>query len=113
MLGLPAATSHSRSFDHRFRVRAPVIIPPAAYDRVYHLDHVPQPHRRSSRQVADLILEPRHRRFARHGVDVETKNSSAAVSDTEALLYFFEVEKPRLIRRSRHAAWTQRVALLG
>jgi len=49
----------------------PVIVPPAAYDRVYHLDHVPQPHRRSSlRQVADLILEPGHRLFARHGVEV-------------------------------------------
>ena len=49
----------------------PVIIPPAADDRVYPLDHVPQPHRRSSlRQVADLILEPDHRLFARHGVEV-------------------------------------------
>src|SRR5262249_38703117 len=43
----------------------------AADDRVYHLDHVPQPHRRSSlRQVADLILEPGHRLFARHGIEV-------------------------------------------
>ena len=52
-------------------IRFPVIIPPAADDRVYHLDHVPQRHRRSSlRQVADLILEPGHRFFARHGVEV-------------------------------------------
>jgi len=52
-------------------IRPPVIVPPAADDRVYHLDHVPQHHRRSSlRQVADLILEPGHRLFARHGVKV-------------------------------------------
>ena len=52
-------------------IRFPVIIPPAADDRVYHLDHVLQRHRRSSlRQVADLILEPGHRLFARHGVEV-------------------------------------------
>src|SRR6516225_5390736 len=52
-------------------IRFPVIVPPAAYDRVDHLDHVPQRHRRSSlRQVADLILEPGHRLFARHGVEV-------------------------------------------
>ena len=52
-------------------IRFPVIIPPAADDRVDHLDHVPQPHRRSPlRQVADLILEPGHRLFARHGVEV-------------------------------------------
>ena len=52
-------------------IRLPVIVPPAADDRIYHLDHVPQHHRRSSlRQVADLILEPGHRLFARHGVEV-------------------------------------------
>ena len=52
-------------------IRPPVIVPPAADDRVYHLNHVPQRHRRSSlRPVADLILEPGHRLFARHGVEV-------------------------------------------
>ena len=52
-------------------IRLPVIVPPAAYDRVYHFDHVPQRHGRSSlRQVADSILEPGHRLFARHSVEI-------------------------------------------
>ena len=52
-------------------IRLPVIVPPATDDRVYHLDHMPQRHRRSSLcQIADLILEPGHRLFTRHGVEV-------------------------------------------
>ena len=51
-------------------IRLPVIVPPTANDRVYHRDHVPQRHRRSSlRQVADLTLELGHRLFVRHGVE--------------------------------------------
>ena len=57
--------------EQRSDIRFPVIVPPAANDRVYHRDHLLQRHRRLSLcQVADLILEPGHRLFARHGVEV-------------------------------------------
>src|SRR5215470_11584181 len=61
-------------------VRLPVIVPPAAYDRVDRLDHVAKPDRSiSAGQAADLILEPVHRFLPRNGVKIQWIGSSCAL----------------------------------
>src|SRR3954452_4283551 len=52
-------------------IRLPIVVPPAADDRVESLDHRGQAHRcASTRQVADLLPEPLHRLLTRNGVEV-------------------------------------------
>src|SRR5215467_2396310 len=61
-------------------VRLPVIVPPAAYDRVDRLDHIAEPDRSvSAGQAADLILEPVHRCLPRNGVKIQRIGSSCAL----------------------------------
>src|SRR3954454_2344281 len=52
-------------------IRLPIVVPPAADDRVENLDHRGQAHRCvSARQVADLLPEPLHRLLTRDGIEV-------------------------------------------
>src|SRR5262249_62200460 len=61
-------------------VRLPVIVPPAAYNRVDCLDHIAKPDRSiSAGQAAGLILEPVHRFFPRNGVKIQWIGSSCAL----------------------------------
>src|SRR5262249_38838850 len=61
-------------------VRLPVIVPPAAYNRVDCLDHIAKPDRSiSAGQAADLILEPVHRFLPRNGVKIQWIRSSCAL----------------------------------
>ena len=61
-------------------VRLPVIVPPAADDRVDRLDHIAESDRSiSAGQVADLILEPVHRFLPRNGIKTQGIGSSCAL----------------------------------
>ena len=61
-------------------VRLPVIVPPAADDRVDRLDHIAEPDRSiSAGQAADLILKPIHRFLPRNGVKTQGIGSSCAL----------------------------------
>src|SRR5689334_9031534 len=52
-------------------IRLPIVVPPAADDRVESLDHHGKAHRCASAcQVADLLPEPVHRLLTRDGVEV-------------------------------------------
>ena len=63
----PAVESVEQGSD----IRLPIVVPPAADDRVKDLDHRGQAHRcASARQVADLLPEPLHRLLTRNGVEV-------------------------------------------
>src|SRR5215831_9644932 len=61
-------------------VRLPVVVPPAAYNRVDRLDHIAEPDRSiSAGQAADLILEPVHRFLPWDGVKIQWVGSSCAL----------------------------------
>jgi len=50
----------------------PVVVPPAADDRVDYRYHFPQLYRRTPEcQVSDLLLQPCHRLLARHSIKTE------------------------------------------
>src|SRR3954462_2282206 len=63
----PAVESVEQGSD----IRLPIVVPPAADDRVESLDHHGQAHRCASTcQVTDLLPEPLHRLLTRNGVEV-------------------------------------------
>src|SRR5580704_9748649 len=61
-------------------VRLPVVVSPAADDRVDCLDHIAEPDRSTAAgEAADLILEPLHRLLLRYGVKIERVGASCAL----------------------------------